>query len=304
MSNSLQPNSMILANNLNRLIWAGFASLILLLSACDKREEVVIPNNEPPPDSTINNVTKENYVTRLYISILGRECSDAEFTEAYTILDESNLSVDARKQVIDLISAKPGYYERLFKIAQADFLNSSDSIDFIGQYYTYQLILQNQSLQAFWPTAQYEMGRIDLLMSTVADMKAGTINIVGMHKRCVNNYKYDEINMGSLNFVASMYQNFFYRYPTDAELDAGIQCVDGFPSTVFFQIASSKDQFIDLFFATDNYYEGQVRDLFKRYLFREPTSAEQTYFAERYKATQNYKALQKDILSLDEYVGI
>ena len=47
-----------------------------------------------------------------------------------------------------------------------------------------------------------------------------------------------------------------------------------------------------------------MRELFARYLFREPTSAEQSFYTQRYKSNQNYKLLQRDILSLDEFVGI
>jgi hypothetical protein len=170
--------------------------------------------------------------------------------------------------------------------------------------FAYQIVLSDQSQQQFWPYINFEVARLQAWMDAIDDMQSGTITVTEMHKRAVSNFAYDGINMGSLNFVASLFQNFFYRYPTEAELDAGIQCVDGFPATVFFQIADSKEEYVDLLFASTNYYEGQVRDLFTRYLFREPTSAEQTYFGERYKNNDDYKQLQKDILSLDEYVGI
>ena len=288
--------------NYRLIAFSTMVTIVLAFTACTKEE--VIDGNQPPPDSTISNVTKENYVNRLYISILGRECTPAEFTEAYDILVQGNLSVQSRAQVIDIIAAKPGYYNRLYRIAEENYLNSSDSLDYQTQIFAYNIILQNQSQQQFWPYVTAELARINAWMDAVDDMEAGTLTVAGMHKRAVSNFAYDGINMGSLNYVASLFQNFFYRYPTEAELDAGIKCVDGFPATVFFQIIDSKEEYTDLFFASDNYYEGQVRDLFTRYLFREPTSAEQTYFGTRYKSNSDYKQLQKDILSLDEYVGL
>ncbi|UPT66979.1 MAG: hypothetical protein M0D57_21570 [Sphingobacteriales bacterium JAD_PAG50586_3] len=288
--------------NYKLIAFSAMVAIVLAFSACTKEE--IIDGNQPPPDSTINNITKETYVNRLYISILGRECTPAEFTEAYDILVAGNLSVQSRGQVIDLITAKPGYYNRLFRIAEENYLNSSDSLDYQTQIFAYNIILQNQAQQQFWPYVTMELARINAWMDAVDDMQSGTITVKEMHKRAVQNFAYDGINMGSLNFVASLFQNFYYRYPTEAELDAGILCVDGFPSTVFFEIADSKEEYVDLFFASTNYYEGQVRDLFTRYLFREPTSAEQTYFGERYKNNDDYKQLQKDILSLDEYVGL
>jgi hypothetical protein len=288
--------------NYRLIAFSTMIAIVLAFSACTKEE--IIGDNQPPPDSTINNITKETYVNRLYISILGRECTPAEFTEAFDILAAGNLSVQSRGQVIDLITAKPGYYKRLYRIAEENYLNSIDSLDYQTQMFAYQIVLSDQSQQQFWPYINFEVARLQAWMDAIDDMQSGTITVTEMHKRAVSNFAYDGINMGSLNFVASLFQNFFYRYPTEAELDAGIQCVDGFPATVFFQIADSKEEYVDLLFASTNYYEGQVRDLFTRYLFREPTSAEQTYFGERYKNNDDYKQLQKDILSLDEYVGI
>lgn len=288
--------------NYRLIAFSTMVAIVLAFSACTKEE--IIGDNQPPPDSTINNITKETYVNRLYISILGRECTPAEFTEAFDILAAGNLSVQSRGQVIDLITAKPGYYKRLYRIAEENYLNSIDSLDYQTQMFAYQIVLSDQSQQQFWPYINFEVARLQAWMDAIDDMQSGTITVTEMHKRAVSNFAYDGINMGSLNFVASLFQNFFYRYPTEAELDAGIQCVDGFPATVFFQIADSKEEYVDLLFASTNYYEGQVRDLFTRYLFREPTSAEQTYFGERYKNNDDYKQLQKDILSLDEYVGI
>lgn len=276
-------------------------SVVLAFSACTKEE--VIPGNQPPPDSTINSVTKENYVNRLYISILGRECSQAEFDEAYGIIDANNLSLTSRQQVFDIIAAKPGYYERLLNLAEGDYLDGADSVTFSFYLAQFQFWLSNSAYQALWASANYEVPRLQALLNATNDLNSGTITVSEMHKRCVNNYQYDLLNMGSLNFVNSIYQHFFHRNPTQAEQEAGVNSINGFPSIVFLQSASNKQEFIDLFFASDNYYEGQVRDLFTLALYREPTSAEQTYYTQRYKSSQNYKALHRDILTLDEYVG-
>ena len=61
---------------------------------------------------------------------------------------------------------------------------------------------------------------------------------------------------------------------------------------------------MNIIFNTDNYFESQVRELYIRYLFRQPTSIEMTTYATDYKTDLDYKKLQKSILSLDEYVGI
>ena len=110
--------------------------------------------------------------------------------------------------------------------------------------------------------------------------------------------------MGTENFVVSMFQHFLYRYPTDDELTQSKQIVDGFEGVVFLQTGHIKDDFLNIFFGCNNYFEGQVRDLYMRYLFREPTSVEMSDKAASYKKSLNYKALQKEILSTNEYAGI
>jgi hypothetical protein len=47
-----------------------------------------------------------------------------------------------------------------------------------------------------------------------------------------------------------------------------------------------------------------VRDLYKRYVFREPLIQELKNGTDLYKTTNNYKAVQKLILTSDEFVGI
>ena len=110
--------------------------------------------------------------------------------------------------------------------------------------------------------------------------------------------------MGTENFVVSMFQNFLYRYPTAEELVQSKLIVDGFEGVVFLETGVVKDDFINIFFGCNNYFEGQVRDLYLKYLFREPTSVEMSDKASIYKNSLDYKALQKAILSMDEYAGI
>ena len=135
-------------------------------------------------------------------------------------------------------------------------------------------------------------------------MNAGTISVIGLQQRCAYNYFYDQINMGTENFVVSMFQNFLYRYPTDDELTQSKQIVDGFEGVVFLQTGHTKDDFLTIFFGCNNFFEGQVRDLYLRYLFREPTSVEMSDKASIYKNSLDYKALQKSILASNEYAGI
>ena len=168
--------------------------------------------------------------------------------------------------------------------------------------FTYLLTQPQYASQ--YPQIQIELTRLKTLQASVADLNSGTINEIGLQKRCVDNYFYDQINMGTDNFVVSLFQYFLYRYPTVEEQTQSKSIVDGFEGVIFLQIGHTKDEFINIFFGCDNYFEGQVRDLYLKYLFREPTSVEMSTAAMTYKNSLSYKTLQKNILSTNEYAGI
>lgn len=278
--------------------------LLVLVSSCKKDKEIIIDGNTPPPDGTIPNVVKENYVNKSYISVLGRKPTDSELLTGMTILNQHNLSVADRNQLLDAIFLKPGYNQRLYDISIATLLNNLDTSLITQDINVFALLLTDPQYQSQWPLIQAEKTKLEDLRKSVADINSGALSLIGLHRRCVNNYFYDQINMGTENFVVSMFQHFLYRYPTDDELTQSKQIVDGFEGVVFLQTGHIKDDFLNIFFGCNNYFEGQVRDLYMRYLFREPTSVEMSDKAASYKKSLNYKALQKEILSTNEYAGI
>jgi hypothetical protein len=125
-----------------------------------------------------------------------------------------------------------------------------------------------------------------------------------MNRRCLDNNFYDEINMGSLNFVLACFQNLLLRNPTEYELEQGTRMVDGFNGVVFLQAGQSKRDFQDLFINSKDYAEGQVKILYNRFLFRLPDSEEMASLAEVYQNENDYKNLIAKILETDEYAGL
>lgn len=276
----------------------------LVFGACKKTEEQVIPNNNSPSDETISELSRRNYVNKVYIAVLGREPNQTELTTDLNLLNSGNFSAEKRNIFVDQVLNKPGYAFRNWIIASNELLNATDTSEVRQFIAIYTSLLSNTNFQSLWPVIEVEIHKLQLLYNVPGALEADSLDIIGMHRRCVFNYFYDQINMGSSNFVTASFQNFLYRYPSDAELSNGISMVDGQNATIFLQTGNSKEDFINLFFNSDNYFEGQVKALFLRYLFRSPNSEEMTSFSIKYKADKNYKALQKRILTMDEYVGI
>ncbi len=285
------------------------SSIFLLLAltvlfSCTKTEEKIIPGNTPPPDYTQPESLRRNFITKSYIGLIGRESSDEEYTAAITVLDNGNFNEDSRKAVITQILDKEEFYSREFEIARINLLNGLDTLQIRDFINTFEYLLTLPSFEEQWPLIQTELNRAYSLQNSEADLINGTISIAEMHRRCMDNNFYDEINMGSLNFVIACFQNLLLRNPTTYEAEQGVLMVDGFNAILFLEVGQSKRDFQDIFIGSDDYFEGQVQLLFNRFMFRLPSSEEMSGYSDFYRNTQDYKALISEILSSDEYAGL
>jgi hypothetical protein len=156
----------------------------------------------------------------------------------------------------------------------------------------------------FIPTYQFESYRLKEMKEIPDSLHAGVISYAEVHRRCVDNLFYDQLNMGSFNFVVSCFQHFLDRYPTTSEQISAVNMVNGNSDVLFLTAGQSKNDFLDIFFASDDYYEGQVLALYRQYLFRLPSSTEMNSGTLLYMNSGDYIGLQKSILSKNEFIGL
>jgi hypothetical protein len=271
-------------------------------SACTKEE--VIPDNEAPPDQTIENVTISNYVNRVYVSVLGREASTGEKIDGFNLLRYNNLSLSSRSQFLDQVFSKNEYLPHLYDFARVELLNNIDTAQITFYLFIFNLYANDTAQQVYWDIYNSEITRLDSLQRVPSDLVNHTIDIQYLHRRCINNFFYDQINMGSENFVVSCFQHFLNRYPTSSELSEGKKMVEGTPAILFLESGQSKDDFIDIFFNSKDYFEGLAINLFQRFLLRNPSSIEMGNAANAFISTHDYIQMQKNILATNEYIGI
>jgi len=280
-----------------------FLLSVLIISSCTKIEDVIVGDNILPPDNTIENTTIETYINKLYISTIGREPIQSEFTTDFTTLREANISQESREIVIDGILNKDEYTGNLFKLESEHLLLGLDTADInLNIHVLTGLLDMAQGLELLYIEDALE--RMLKLQEVLPGLGDGTISNMEMHKRMVNNNMYDEINMGTENFVISMFQSFMQRYPTTSELENGKLMVNDNNSSVFFIPGNGKEDFINIFIESDEYFTGQTNILFNRYLFRDPTSEESINYSLDYINSQDYKLLQRRILSTNEFIGL
>jgi len=280
-----------------------FLFFVLIISSCTKIEDVIVGDNTFPPDNTIENTIIETYINKLYISIIGREPIESEFLSNFYILREANLSQESREIVIDGVLNKEEYYDNLFKLECEHLLLGLDTADINQNILVLNALLTTaQGLDSiYFVDALEKMLKLQEVLPGLCD---GSISNMEMHKRMVNNNFYDEINMGAENFVVSMFQSFMQRYPTLSELENGKLMVNDNNASVFFIPGNSKQDFIDIFIESEEYYTGQTNILFNRYLFRDPISEESVNYSLDYINSQDYKLLQRRILSTNEFIGL
>lgn len=286
-----------------RTLWIAVVG-IFFIASCSKTNDVIVPGNIPPPDHTIDSATIEIYLNKVYVNLLGREPVGNEKQVGMQLLRQDNFSENTRQQFLETVFSKNDYLSNLYTVANHEYLSDLDSSEIADQIIIYNLLLTQPQYAPFYDVLQYEVDRMEVLLQTRSGISNQVINYRQMVQHLADNYFYDQINMGSENFVISTFQNFLFRYPTDSELANGKTMVDGNNAVLFLQLGKSKTEYLNIFFNSNDYYEGQVRNVFRKYLFREPTSAEEAYYSEIYKSGDDYKLLQKAVLALDEYAGL
>jgi len=275
-----------------------------ILFACTKTEIETVEGNLAPPDLTVEQVTIENYITRSYILALGREPDETEFNTAFTLLDNAGLDSASRSQFLNTVFGNIDYLPQVYHQNKINLLNNADTSEFTNWINLFNLLLLDSANLFQFPFIQYEIDRLSELQSAFAEFTTGSIGIEELQRRMCNNYLYDQINMGSANFVISTFQNLLNRNPTASEQSAGTSMVDGFNSILFLESGSSKAEYLNIITGTDNYFESQVVFMYLKYLNRVPSTLEMSEGTLDYSSTGDHTLVQKKIMAKNEFIGI
>jgi hypothetical protein len=280
-------------------LWIIGAVVVLMAVACSTKENI-IPNNTIPQDQTVGILVQENYINRVYISLLGRKPDSTEKRQTLNLFAQDQCAPASREAFIRQIMQKKGFYEHVFKILRREYLNDVDTASIRSDIRLFTDLAQREPrYQKEYLRMVYKLRQLEAIPTGLA---ADSFKIAEAHRRCVDNNIYDDINMGSENFVTSVFTNFLFRYPTLSEKESGVKMVDGQMAVLFGKYGSSKREFINLFFSRNDYFEGQVRLAFRRFLLRQPTSQELADYTQKYAVHQDYRRLYLDLLKSDAYL--
>lgn len=184
--------------------------------------------------------------------------------------------------------------------------NGIDTVDIndeITQFYTF---IYYDSINGYTQNLPYyyaELLRFNNLNTCVDDLKNGSISIREFYRRFLDNYFYDQVNMGTENFVKGSFDDLFLRAPTTSELQYAGSMVDGASTTLFDQSGTSKGDYEIIMVNSPEFIEGFIRKCYLQYLLRNPTSGEMGLETQLLNTSLDWKTMIKKLVSTDEYAG-
>ena len=274
---------------------------LCLACACTKYETVLVTDNDPPVVNNVPAIKIENYVNRIFIDLLGREPLDEEMADETAALREADLSQEARAALIQKLqtstaavvgdtSYQHAYYRHLYNQAKVRCLEGVSDLTI------------EEEISAV--TDSLKKLKLIALLHARSDLQNGAIDIGQFFARMVDNNIYDVINMNTFNFVNATFDNLYWRYPTDAEFNAGFKMVEyNSEETLFGQTGSSKDDYVQIVTGNAELYEGLIIWAYRQLLSREPATAETAALLSGFFTARDFPLVQQTIMVTDEYAN-
>ena len=150
---------------------------LALVFSCNKESTEVIPSNVAPPDNTVDRVIKENYINKLYISMLGREPNVDEFNLAKNLLDEE-VTTESREHLVESVQAKEEYHDNMFNIIRQDLINGVDTNQIREDYIVgFEEDLENSDDPFETQEIEESLAKLYLLYNSTDDMKVSSCKV-------------------------------------------------------------------------------------------------------------------------------
>ncbi len=290
----------------------------LVISIGCKKPDKFVPCNEAPDYYGVPTVKVKNYINRIFIDLTGREPLDVEMDSLVILLENNKLNFATRDQIITSLqtdtvpgangeSYKDQYYQRMYELQKARFVEGLPDAEFnqdIG-------ILENgarlDSTYGDMLSYQYKMNQAQLLRNVLEskdDLQNDSIDFAQMCLRMCYNNIYDDINMNSFNYVNAVFDNTFYRFPTQQEFLSSYEMVENSTADILFgQSGSSKFDFISIITRSTEFHDGTVNWVYRSYMAREPNAQEKFHYSNHYATNNDVNYIIKEIVKSDEYAN-
>ena len=275
--------------------------LSLLLASCAR--DNIVPVDNLPADSTITQIELENYINKTHIALLNRKPTQAELTQSLQQLDVDRYNRSIRDTYVlgiqDLDRSKWAIWQFLSDriLDGIDTTQVRESAD-IFQYRVDNSGTQNE--KDYWQWLLDRTNNNLVALEGWYNQDSTYSSLVGWMVRMPI---YDEINMGTENFVVSIYQHFYHRYPTDHELTQASKMVDRQWGLLYGVNGNSKADFLNIFLNQGEFQQGLIINAFESYLNRIPTTIESDKHHHHLNNGWDYLKLQRYLLTSSEFIN-
>lgn len=262
---------------------------------------VVISGNNPPQDTTISIALRENFIRKAYLSILARTPTELEVIGAKQLLDKNNCSIENRKELLELLFSDPQYKINLYQTENSALLNAA-SPEYINAYILYYESLLTDTTSPYFILYSSYIAPLQKLKKLYRKYMNDSASMVEVQQTMSCNVLYFNYHGGEYDWLTSACKYFLLRKPTLEELQSYQYMYAGFDAYLFQRRGKSMNEAFDIFFSSDEYYEGQIRRLFLQNVYREPSASQLAALASQYRSNQDYKKLLEQIFLTDDFL--
>ena len=301
---------------MSKLYFLAIVALVASLSAfssssCTKKEQIltikdtVVTGGPARPDG-LSRVVVQNYINSVYIDAQGVE-APITVVEGYTkeLLEADPAARSAiKRRLTDELVQDYNFYRRLYSIYNFLLIEGQDSI-----------VIAERALQAENVSNLYRRNGDDFLADVYQAAALQLENLLngagGYHSGdytfnefvgffLLNSF-FEDLNMGSENYVKASFQHLFMRTPTEAELVSGVKIIDGASAVLLLNQGQSKLEYVEIITSSPDFYEGAVRLAYLTYLQREASSTELAENTALLVGGGAYPSFISKLLSSEEY---
>ncbi len=276
-------------------------SAVLCLTSC-KKEPEVITGNVAASDPTVSLVQIRQYIQKVYLAITGAVPSDSAMDAGITLLSGNNCSVNDRTDLLNRLFADASYKNSQYQLKNDVLLEGITQAEINSIIDALEDDLNSSSGIIDSAILNQKIFNMEQLRSAKQEYTDGLINLVEVQRRMVASEAFTYANGYGDAWIEAVFSFFLFRLPTLDEMDQAGTMIEGFPAYLFLQTGTSKNDFIEIFFTSRPFLEGQVRAIFREHLYREPDTSELLYYTNQFANNKDHKILMRQIFLTDEFL--
>ena len=290
--------------------------LPILFTACKK--EKFISGNTAPNYYGVPTIKVKNYVNRMFIDLVGREPLNTEMDSIVKLLEDNNLKYETRVEIIkniqeDTVTQSNGdnfkqlFYYNIYGQQKARFLEGAPDNELSQQVGINLTQARNDSLTGNMLGYQFRKQVAKLYQNVLecdTALRNGSIDFNEVCRRMCTNGIFDKINMNSFNYVNAVFDNTFYRFPTQDEFNSSYNMVEYNNSDLLFsQPGSNKYDMANIAMHCSEFNDGTITWIYRAYMSRFPKTNEIYHYSLHYKLNKDLDYIIREVIKTDEYAN-